>query len=211
MKAETKKEWQQLFNKYREKGNAKLKYSSGNKKIGSDTIIINMGSATKCPSLNLGLCQLKNPLKECYAMKAERQYPSVLPYREAQADIWLNSSAEDMARSIFSIVAKRKKPIKYIRLNESGDFYSQDCIDKASKVAELIEPLGIKVYTYTARKDLNFNRIHKNITINGSGFMASNSFNSVESYTSRIRCGGDCRTCHICKVSRGVLIEVLKH
>lgn len=170
-----------------------------------------MGSAHECPSLKLGLCQLKNPGKECYAMKSERQYPSVKPYRQAQKVIWQGSTAEDIAAQLFSIVARRKKPLKYLRLNESGDFWGQPCVDKASKLAQLIEPLGIKVYCYTARKDLKYKQVHKNLTINGSNFKVHNNFRAVDRFTSRIVCGGNCRTCNICKESRNIEIQVLKH
>jgi hypothetical protein len=32
------------------------------------------------------------------------------------------------------------------------------------------------VYTYTARKDLNYENISDNLVVNGSGFMVSNNF-----------------------------------
>ena len=62
-------------------------YTIGNKKIGNDTLIFNMGSATDCPSKKLGLCR---HCDKCYALKAERQYPQVRPFRDRQADYWLN-------------------------------------------------------------------------------------------------------------------------
>lgn len=190
----------------------RIKYSMGNMKIGNDTMIINMGSAKDCPSLKRGLCQLDNPLKECYAMKAERMYPSVLPYRQDQEFIWRNSSADDIATQIWSIQSRKRIKFKYLRLNESGDFWSQKCVDKASKLADLLKPIGIKVYCYTARKDLNLDNLSDNLTVTGSGFMAHNNFKSVDDISGkRIVCRMDCRTCHICKESRGVTVYVKKH
>ena len=46
--------------------------SEGNLKIPSSTAIFNMGSATDCPSLKLGLCKAYfNGKHICYAKKAE--------------------------------------------------------------------------------------------------------------------------------------------
>ena len=60
--------------------------SIGNKKLPKTTAIFNMGAATDCPSLELGLCQAFVGEKlVCYAMKAESGlYPDVLPYRRRQ-------------------------------------------------------------------------------------------------------------------------------
>ena len=66
----------------------KLEVSMGNLKIGKDTIIFNMGSATECPSRKNGMCKLGN---KCYAIKAEISYPDCKPYRDRQKSYWLNS------------------------------------------------------------------------------------------------------------------------
>ena len=186
-----------------------IKYSNGNKKIGKDTIIINMGSAKDCPSLKLGLCQLSDPNK-CYAMKPERMYPQTLPFRTEQAKIWKSKSAKQFTDDIKKIINSKVIKIKYVRFNESGDFYSQDCVKKLSSIAAGLKGIA-KVYTYTARKDLNFSNLSDNLTLTGSGFMIHNEFKSVNNVTSRINCPGDCRTCHICKTRHNVKIEVLNH
>lgn len=69
-----------------------LTLSNGNTKIGPDTMVLNLTSATDCPSRRLGLCQLDNPA-DCYALKAERHYyTTVLPYRRRQAAYWANNT-----------------------------------------------------------------------------------------------------------------------
>ena len=60
----------------------------GNNKLPKTTVIFNMGPAKECPANALGLCELGKTGK-CYAMKAERLYPQVLPYRIRQKNYWL--------------------------------------------------------------------------------------------------------------------------
>jgi hypothetical protein len=145
----------------------------GNLKIGRDTAIINMGSALLCPSDKLGLCKCS---LICYAKKAERQYPAVLPYRNRQADYWINNTAEKISADINNYI-KNKKGIKFIRFNESGDFYGQECVEKLKYIAD---HLSLIVYTYTAREDLIFDNLPGNLVINGSCFLISNEFRAVK-------------------------------
>jgi len=53
----------------------------GNRKIGTDTLILNMGPAIGCPADTLGKCECADV---CYAKRAERQYPNVRAYRDKQ-------------------------------------------------------------------------------------------------------------------------------
>ena len=167
-----------------------------------------MGSATDCPSKKLGLC---NVCDICYAMKAERQYPACKPYRERQAEYWQNCTPLTFVRDFLaSIERKRNKPT-HLRLNEAGDFYSQNCVSKAEKIAELLRSHGIEVYCYTARKDLNFAYCNA-LTVNGSSFKVSNEFKAVDSFSDNaLKCIGDCKKCSLCTTSKNVTIEVLKH
>ena len=38
-----------------------------------------------------------------------------------------------------------------------GDFYGQACIEKLTKISNAVKSNGFSVYTYSARKDLDFN------------------------------------------------------
>ena len=187
-----------------------IKYSNGNRKIGRDTIIINMGSATDCASKRLGLCKV---CARCYAVKAERQYPSCLPYRRLQAKIWSYTSAESIASQILGIAGVKSGRVKYLRFSESGDFRTQGDVDKMSTVAKLLAGKLI-VWGYTARSDLDFSRVSDNLVVNGSGFMLHNNFVAVPKFTgNNLLCGGEgsCEECKLCKVRLHKTIEVEYH
>ncbi len=190
-------------------------YSVGNKKIGKDTIIVNITAAKDCASLRLGLCQV--PHGRCYAMRSEIQYPSVLPCRRRQTVIWDALTPEEIAEDIKAIKAKEERrknavPIRYLRLQESGDFRNQADVDKASKVADLLAGV-VRVYTYTARRDLNFAHHSPNLVINGSGFMVDNDFHVVTQLQKGPQCrgisGGGCYECYLCKKSSHKVIQEL--
>jgi len=176
-----------------------------------------MGSARKCPSKAMGLCQAKCKGKiVCYALKAEWLYPAVLPYRERQEKYWKSHSAAEFIRSFLDINACKKNPYKAIRLNESGDFWDQDCVNKAEEIAKGLKAHGIITYVYTARQDLDYSQV-KNLVINGSGFLKEgikNVFLYIENKVDRPKgygiCAGDCRICKRC-LTRGKLTCVIKH
>ena len=184
-----------------------IKVSNGNKKIGNDTLIINICSATDCPSREKNLCKVSD---RCYAMKAERCYPQVLPYRRDQEIYWETHASSEIARDLSNIIKRKRNPIHYIRFSEAGDFRRQDDVDKMKDIARRIP--NIVFYGYTARNDLNYEDLPDNMIVNGSGFMVSNSFTAVprilEEHTS---CPGDCRGCNLCEQARGIDIEVLYH
>jgi len=183
--------------------------SNGNKKIGNDTLIINFTPATTCPSKQLGLCKV---CSICYAMKAERMYKQVLPYRQRQEVYWDNTPVVTIAKDLQQEIALRHGRIKYIRFSEAGDFKDQTSLDKLKMLAELIKDLGVTVYGYTARKDLDFSNLPENLVINGSSFMVSNSFTAVKQPgPTDIVCPGNCRECSMCKSSKGLDIKVKVH
>jgi len=179
--------------------------SHGNKKLGKDTLIYNISSATDCASKKLGLCKL--PCK-CYAMKAERQYPAVLPFRRRQAKAWAQLKARQLAAHILEQAARKRVKIQYLRFNEAGDFRNQADVDKLCELARLLPSLT--VYGYTARKDLDFSKRPANLVINGSGFMIDNSFTAVKEARGTV-CGNSCKTCSLCKVKGKRRIQVSYH
>lgn len=184
----------------------------GNKKLPKTTAIFNMGSAQKCPSDKLGLC---NVSKQCYAKKPEKMYPQVLPYRNRQAMYWLKNDKYNFVIDIMqAFKSKRIKPT-HLRLNESGDFYSQECVNKAEYVAKhLYLNLGITTYCYTARKDLDFSNCEY-LIINGSGFKKTGikrAFTAVASLDKNaLHCAGDCTICSLCASTSKKDIQVLMH
>lgn len=194
----------------------KLLAKNGNIKLPSSIAIFNMGSATDCPSRKLGLCAACKIGIKCYALKAEQQYPKALPYRKKQEHFWLNITAEKFSESFLSINEKKNNKFVALRLNESGDFHSQDCVHKAEKIARTLNKRGIKVYVYTSRSDLNFENC-KNLIILGSGFKKkgiSNIFQIVKKNEvwpkNYDTCSGSCKSCSLCQ-NRGRKIGVLQH
>lgn len=194
-------------------------YSVGNLKIGKDTIIVNITPAMECSSLRLGLCQV--PKGECYAWHAEKQYPQCLPYRRRQTAVWDALSPDEIAEDIRNIKLKEEKrknavPVRYLRMQESGDFRNQADVDKVSRVADLLAGT-LRVYTYSARRDLDFSRISHNMIVNGSGFMATNNFKVCTELPPDAKAvckcvtGGYCIDCKLCKTGGGKTIyEVLR-
>lgn len=188
-----------------------MKFAKGNLKLGKDTLIFNMGPAVTCPSKQLGLCKLAH---KCYAMKAERQYPNVLPYRYRQAKDWDSQNAIEIMLDIEKIITRAKKPIKFIRFNESGDFRNQADVDKLNELAKLLDNFGLVVYGYTARSDLDFNNLSENLIINGTYFRVHNTFIPVQKFTNTPgaeKCHGKCETCDLCKARNGKDIEIEIH
>ena len=184
--------------------------SWGNHKIGRDTLTLNICSATDCPSRRLGLCQLCQSGTRCYALKAERQYPAVLPYRRRQEHIWDRLPAAEIASQLSAIVKRKSRPIRYLRFSEAGDFRTQADVDKMCSAALLLPDLV--VYGYTARRDLDFTRCPDNMVVQGSGFMIHNQFTAVQHPTAdRPICPGNCRLCALCKKRRGLDIQVVYH
>lgn len=184
-----------------------IRVSNGNKKIGNDTLIINMNSATDCPSKAKGLCLVH---ERCYAMKAERCYPQVLPYRREQEEYWDTHTSTEIARDLRDIINKKRHRIDYIRFSEAGDFKTQRDVTKLKDITRRI-PNEV-FYGYTARRDLNYRSLPSNMIVNGSGFNVSNSFTAVERILEEhTSCPGDCRECSLCKEARGIDISVLYH
>jgi len=205
-----------------------LQVSNGNRKLGNDTLILNMGTATNCPSAKLGLCKLG---KKCYALKAERLYPEVLPCRTKQENYWLTSDADTIAFDLLSLLlGKRRRKagklqalgfsIKFIRFNESGDFHSQACVEKLESITKAIKKVfkHIEVYGYSARSDLDFTKV--SFFCKGSGHDAGNHGRTIARHKKELMlpdgslaaavqldgqaykvCPGSCKSCKICKVT----------
>ena len=126
----------------------KVKFARGNKKLPDSTFILNMNSATDCPSLKLGMCQCPSKGKgSCYAMKPERMYPNTLKSRREQARIWKKLSAREIATQLLDASHRaRKNKMKAFRFSEAGDFDSQADVDKMSEVCAILSEAGVKCY-----------------------------------------------------------------
>lgn len=180
----------------------------GNSKLGKDTLVFNMTSATDCSSKKLGLCKC---VDKCYAMKAERQYHHVvLPFRRWQETFWTETSCSELIELFRSHLTRRYKvPVRYVRFSEAGDFRSQEDVMKLFIIAAAVPELTF--YGYTARSDLDFSDAPLNVVVNGSGFMIHNKFTAVAETQSEDVCGGDCPNCNLCKVRGGKDVEIKFH
>lgn len=199
-----------------------LLMSNLNKKIGRDTLIFNMTSATDCPSKSLGLCPI--PDGKCYALKAERLYPGCLPYRRRQEYYFDNRTGMGIGYDVYRLIEKYPslKRVKYIRFSESGDFSSQADVDKMNIAAKVCNDLlkrdgksPLIWYGYSARRDLDFSSADS-LLVKGSGHSNCNngatfSMQLTQSQKGRktlripgfkkpvFICPGDCSGCDFCK------------
>lgn len=189
-------------------------FSNGNRKLGKDTLIFNITSAHDCPSRARGLCQIEG---KCYARKAENMYPAVLPYRRRQANLWVSTTAQGMTTAFLRVIMSYRHRIKYVRLNEAGDFVTQGDVDKAEKIAAALKIDGVTTYCYTARSDLDFSGC-KALLVKGSSHDAGNNGRTIarpkSALTARglymengekyVKCPGSCKTCKVCKTAREI-------
>jgi hypothetical protein len=195
---------------YKSKYSDKPIFKTGNLKIGYDTIIFNLSSATDCSSLKRGLCPLA---KRCYALRGERRYKQLKAYRDRQCSYWDTISIHQFIADIGQIFKQNKTKIKYLRFNESGDINNIAGIQKMEFIAKWLKSeYGITTYTYTHRKDLiDHLKTCQYLVINGSGFMVDNNFTTVKNPSSNNICVGDCSICNKCKQKNYQVIEVKLH
>lgn len=205
---------------YRQGG---LEVSRGNTKLGGDTIIFNMGSAQDCPSKQLGFCKVG---ERCYARKAEKLYRHCLPYRIRQYNYWRSTAENSIAVDFDKLLKRIRVPIKYLRFNESGDFYSQEDVVKLSNLARFLkEHHGIITYGYSARQDLDFSDVH--FLVKGSDHSSGNNGRTIVLKKQEIKshlstlpkkerknwkvCPMSCKKCDICKEPTGINIIFPMH
>lgn len=185
----------------------------GNKKLPKETAIFNITSATDCPSAKLGLCQLCNT-KKCYARRAEVFRPAVLPFRRRQAAFWDNIDPETFAAELLAYNSRKRRKLTKLRINEAGDLRGREDLKKVSRLSDLLKN-KIRVYMYTARKDLSFAGLSDNLTINASGFKRRglNTFKAVKNPDPKAGpvCPGDCRRCDLCSRKHGRAVQVKLH
>lgn len=109
---------------------------NGNKKLQNNGnirfIIWNLPAVKTCP-FRTAMCE-----KSCYARKAERVYPQVLPSRERN---YIDSLEDDFTENMIYTLENELKSKKYtgkkvvFRIHESGDFYSLEYTRKWVEIA----------------------------------------------------------------------------
>lgn len=194
--------------------------SFGNKKLPKTTAIYNIGCWFLCPGRLNGFCELHDV---CYA-KCREVMGNVIQSRLNNYYFWKANSAENIAMFIsYSIMAEKMKgnQVTLLRFNEVGELENQEDLVKMVKVSNIVhQQTGVKSYTYTHNRNLNYNIDRPNLIICGSGFMVDNQFTVVkpEDYKeyvdthNAIECPQKCELCgSICARKLGVeIVEVLK-
>ena len=192
----------------------------GNKKLPKTTAIYNIGTWFLCPGRLQGYCELS---QVCYA-KCREVMGSVIQSRLNNYLFWKSNTADKIAMFIsYSIMAEKMKgnKVNLLRFNEVGELEDQEDLEKMVKVSNIVyNNTGVKSYTYTHNRQLNFNIDRPNLTICGSGFMIDNCFTVVkpEDYKKYVQdhncieCPQNCEYCgSICSKKLGVeIVEVLK-
>lgn len=109
-----------------------------NRKLGKKIGIFNLPAQKTCPGMT------KYCAKVCYAMKAERCYKSA---REKRIKNWDSSKSDNFVQSILSEIKKHK--LIRVRIHESGDFYSQEYLDKWTEICTQCPDVTFLAYTKT--------------------------------------------------------------
>lgn len=197
-----------------------LNIKFGNHKLGDDTAIFNMGSALDCPSRKLEMCEVIKKGYKCYAEKPEIQYPrTVRRARLAQQLDWQRTTADELLQRFYQKIKRRRKPTRYLRFNEAGDFHDQCDVEKLSFIASGLRTLDVITYGYTARKDLNFRSAK--FLVKGSGFTPRGG-NGRTTVVGRgdslprgyVLCPGGtkgCSRCNLCKIDTKLNIAFRIH
>ena len=192
----------------------------GNKKLPKTTAIYNIGCWFLCPGRLEGYCELST---QCYA-KCREVMGSVISSRLNNYYYWKSNNAETIAAFIsYSIKAEQLKgnQVNLLRFNEVGEIEDEEDLNKMIDVSNIVYALtGVKSYTYTHNRNLNYDIDRPNLTICGSGFMIDNRFTVVKPEDYReyvdthncIECPQKCKLCSsICSKKLGVeIVEVMK-
>ncbi len=114
----------------------KLGLSAGNKKLKDSNVVSfyqwNMTSVISCP-FRTEMCE-----KACYALKAEKMYPTVAKRRTSNLEF---SKSEDFASIMIDQIEfelsrkKNKGKTVFFRIHEAGDFYSYEYLAKWHEIA----------------------------------------------------------------------------
>lgn len=117
--------------------------SNGNLKMNIPTF--NLPAGRTCPG-STPTCR-----RFCYAKKAERSYPNVLPCRMRNYEI---SMSYDFTTEM-SLMLFNKKNLTHLRIHESGDFYSQPYLEKWFELCRMFPHVQFLVFTQSYRLDFS--------------------------------------------------------
>lgn len=180
--------------------------SKGNIKLsGNQFLIWNLPAQKTCPGCT------KTCTSKCYAKKAERLYRGVLACREQNLT---DSKQEIFVSSLISEIQRmtKRKSYKYFRIHESGDFYSQEYLDKWFEICRAFP--DIRFLAFTKSFSLDFSQKPDNLQVIYSIWndtkadnIPSNGLYSYagdctaiagERYEKAFECAGHCDKCQFC-------------
>ena len=130
----------------------KLLSIGNNKKLGKRVAVFNLPSGITCPGATIE-CK-----KICYAKKAEKNYPAVLPFRKRNLK---ESKKSTFVNDILNEI--RIKKIKMIRISESGDFYNQEYLDRWKEIWTNCP--DVKFLAFTKSFHLDFGELPDNVSL----------------------------------------------
>lgn len=199
---------------------AKPHIAFGNKKVPKTTAIYNIGTWFLCEGRLKGFCELH---EVCYA-KCREIMGNTIKSRLNNYYFWKTNDARTIASFIvYSIKAESMKgdKINLLRFNEVGEFENQEDLVKMRDISNIVyEQTGVKSYTYTHNRELDFNIDRPHLTINGSGFIIDNQFTVIppseyKRYVENhncFECPQKCEMCNsICSQKLGIeIVEVEK-
>lgn len=129
----------------------------GNKKIPLDHAIVNIVSATDCPSAKLGMCGLAN---KCYARAEESRWKKTRQCNDNRHEVYNHLSDTEWIGLIRDYIDEYERlkgmPVVAIRIHEAGDFIDQHSVERVNMLAEIMAERNITVYAWTSRTDLDF-------------------------------------------------------
>lgn len=98
--------------------------------------------------------------KGCYARRDQVLYPGALGYRLRMLEL----SKKDSFVDLMNAEIDSRKTTENIRIHESGDFYSQEYVNKWDRIVKA-NPHKL-FYAYTKRENMDFTEIEKNDNFN---------------------------------------------
>lgn len=157
--------------------------------------------------------------KDCYAIKFQKLYPSVLPYRQRRYEASLQP---DFALRIITEIKACKKPLAAVRVHESSEFHSQAYIDQWVTITSALP--HIKFYAFTKRlSDFDFSKLSalpNFVLINSLQFgglnyapvgkLPSSAFICPATQHKPVQCGISCTYCQT-KVAQANGVCFVKH
>ena len=167
--------------------------SRGNKKL-KKTYIFNLPAVLTCNPT--AICA-----KICYALKAERMYPQTKPCRMNNWDVVKNDSS--WVHALINKLHNAKH--KYLRIHESGDFFSQHYVNQWIAIAQATPT--IQFLAFTKRYEWDYSRAPKNLQIVFSAMSDSDSVpqgkamayaGNVPNMQNFVECDGQCGPCRKC-------------